>query len=221
MQTQTRGIVNLLSRSIKHANLPCRQYTNSVLLRALVIEKVPVLGESITEGSISQWTKQVGEAVAVDECVVIIETDKVSVDIKSTIDGILSRQIGGDGDVAVGDDLFEIDTEGVASVASSTPAAAPTPAVVAVSSAPAASKPGARVPLIKFLGKRSLIKAAPKVAKTNDSPRQIVMEGNGEDFRSMEGGAWFGRPALSEEEIEAIESGGATEIEVGRNFDRN
>ena len=184
------------------------------------MEKVPVLGESITEGSISSWTKAVGERVEVDECVVIIETDKVSVDIKSTVAGVLSRQIGGDGDVAVGDDLFEIDTEGEASVTAAAPAAPAAPAVAATPAAPApAPSPGGtathgRTPLIKFLGKRSLIKAAPTpVAAVMPFPtRAAVKGGNGVDFRSLEGGAWFGRPQLSEREAAAIESGGASEF---------
>ena len=129
---------------------------------ALFTENVPALGESITEGSVSMWTKQVGEPVAVDECVVVIETDKVSVDIKSSVAGVLTRQIGGDGDVAVGDALFEIDTEGEAfaappaSAPAPAPAAAPAPAPAAAAAAAAASPTGSRVPLIKFThGKRS------------------------------------------------------------------
>eukprot|EP00605_Chrysophyceae_sp_TOSAG23-4_P002578 GSChrysophyteH1.ASY1.ANO1.2848.1 assembled CDS len=128
---------------------------------ALFTENVPALGESITEGSVSMWIKQVGEPVAVDECVVVIETDKVSVDIKSSVAGVLTRQIGGDGDVAVGDALFEIDTEGEAFAAppAPAPAAAPAPASApapAPAAAAAASPTGSRVPLIKFThGKRS------------------------------------------------------------------
>ena len=71
------------------------------------------------------------------------------------------------------------------------------------------------MPSIKFIGKRSLIKSPAKAAASHNAPvstNQVVIEGNGEDFRSMDGGAWFGRPQLTDREMEAIESGGATEI---------
>ena len=190
-------------------------YSSRAALLQMIVEKVPVLGESITEGSVSSWSKQVGERVEVDDVIVIIETDKVSVDIKSTVAGVLTRQIGGDDDVAVGDDLFEIDTEGVALATSSVPAPtapnAPAPAAPVVAAAAAPATHG-RVPLIKFLGKRSLIKAAPTpAAPVMPYPTQAaIKDGGGVDFRTL--GAWFGRPQLSEREMEAIESGGASEF---------
>ena len=45
--------------------------------------KVPVLGESVSEASVGAWLKQPGEAVAVDEAIVTLETDKVAVDVPS------------------------------------------------------------------------------------------------------------------------------------------
>lgn len=79
--------------------------------------------------------------------------------------------------------------------------------------------PKKRVPLIKFLGKRSLLKnavptsaAAPMKTASPINVKKPVKEGNGVDFRTLTGGAWFGRPELSESEIEAIESGGASLI---------
>ena len=87
-------------------------------------EVVPALGESITEGSIQTWTKSVGEMVAVDDVVVIVETDKVTVDIKSTQEGVLTAILATGDEVAVGQPLYELDTEGSASVTSSSTSSA-------------------------------------------------------------------------------------------------
>ena len=57
------------------------------------MEKVPALGESITEGSIASWAKKEGDAVAVDDVIVIVETDKVTVDIKSTFAGVFKKKL--------------------------------------------------------------------------------------------------------------------------------
>ena len=80
--------------------------------------------------------------------------------------------------------------------------------------------PRKRTPLIKFLGKRSLLKntaPTPAAAPMKTGPsivKKPVKDGNGVDFRTLVGGAWFGRPELSESEIEAIESGGASLLEM-------
>ena len=139
-------------------------FHSSSKVLAKVTEVVPALGESITEGSIQTWTKSVGEMVAVDDVVVIVETDKVTVDIKSTQEGVLTAILATGDEVAVGQPLYELDTEGSASVTSSSTSSAAKQEnkVVTAESAsvPApTSKPHGRVPLIKFLGKRSLIKA--------------------------------------------------------------
>lgn len=59
-------------------------------------EIVPALGESITEGSIAKWMKNVGDAVNVEDVVVVVETDKVTVDIKSSFQGVLVEKIATD-----------------------------------------------------------------------------------------------------------------------------
>ena len=53
--------------------------------------RVPVMGESVSEGTISKWLKQVGEAVAIDEPLVEIETDKVAVEVPSPVAGVHHR----------------------------------------------------------------------------------------------------------------------------------
>ena len=57
---------------------------------------VPALGESITEGSIAKWVKSIGDKVNVDDVIAIVETDKVTVDIKSVRSGVLTKQLAND-----------------------------------------------------------------------------------------------------------------------------
>ena len=52
-----------------------RSISQTAYLRARIIEVVPALGESITEGSIASWNKSEGDSVAVDDVIVIVETD--------------------------------------------------------------------------------------------------------------------------------------------------
>ena len=95
--------------------------------------KVPVLGESVTEATIGQWFKKVGDTVAADEPVVELETDKVTIEVPAPSAGVLGEIIAKDGEtVAVGALLGQIN-EGAAGAK---PAAAPAAAKPA--SAPAA-----------------------------------------------------------------------------------
>jgi 2-oxoglutarate dehydrogenase E2 component (dihydrolipoamide succinyltransferase) len=94
---------------------------------------VPVLGESVTEGSIGEWLKQPGDAVAVDEPIVSLETDKVAVDVPSPIAGVLSEHRAAEGDTVEVGAVIAVIEEG---------ASAGTPAPAAKSApAPAASAP--------------------------------------------------------------------------------
>src|SRR4029450_12808500 len=86
--------------------------------------KVPALGESITEGTLAQWLKKPGEAVAVDEPIVSLETDKVSVDVPSPVAGTLSEQLFKEGDtVEVGAVIARIGEAASGAAAPSPPAA--------------------------------------------------------------------------------------------------
>ncbi len=82
--------------SLRRFSVSRRQFHVSKIVQKRIIEVVPPLGESITEGSISKWTKEVGDSVAIDDVIVIVETDKVTVDIKSPHAGILSKQLADD-----------------------------------------------------------------------------------------------------------------------------
>ncbi|KNC75995.1 hypothetical protein SARC_11492 [Sphaeroforma arctica JP610] len=76
----------------------------------------PALADSVTEGEISQWTKDEGDYVETDEVICVLETDKVDIEISSPHAGTLKKHLKGEGDsVEVGQDLFEIDTDGAPS----------------------------------------------------------------------------------------------------------
>jgi 2-oxoglutarate dehydrogenase E2 component (dihydrolipoamide succinyltransferase) len=71
--------------------------------------RVPTLGESVTEATIGRWFKAAGDAVAVDEPLVELETDKVTVEVPAPAAGVLSEIAAKDGDtVAVGAVLGQI-----------------------------------------------------------------------------------------------------------------
>ncbi len=99
--------------------------------------RVPTLGESVTEATIGKWFKKVGEAVAIDEPLVELETDKVTIEVPAPAAGVLSEITAQEGDtVEVNALLGQLSTDGAA-VAAPKVAAQPAAAV----SAPAASGP--------------------------------------------------------------------------------
>jgi 2-oxoglutarate dehydrogenase E2 component (dihydrolipoamide succinyltransferase) len=107
--------------------------------------RVPTLGESVTEATIGKWFKKAGEAVAVDEPLVELETDKVTIEVPAPAAGVLSEIAAKDGEtVAVGAILGQIkEGAGAAPAAKAAPAAAPpaakaTPGPVAAPAAAAA-----------------------------------------------------------------------------------
>lgn len=122
--------------------------------------RVPTLGESVTEATIGRWFKKAGDAVAVDEPLVELETDKVTIEVPAPSAGTLSEIIAADGTtVAVGALLGQI-TEGAAgakpAAAPAKPAAAaPAPAAAASAAAPAAKAPPADTPLAPSVRKLS------------------------------------------------------------------
>src|SRR3954468_24671879 len=88
--------------------------------------RVPTLGESVTEATIAKWFKKPGDAVAVDEPLVELETDKVTIEVPAPAAGVLSDIAVKDGEtVAVGALLGQI-KEGAGAPAAAKPPAAPT-----------------------------------------------------------------------------------------------
>ncbi|UNU41663.1 2-oxoglutarate dehydrogenase complex dihydrolipoyllysine-residue succinyltransferase [Sphingopyxis sp. YF1] len=96
--------------------------------------KVPTLGESVTEATIGEWLKQPGDAVALDEPIASLETDKVAVEVPSPVAGVMGQQV-----VAVGDTVnvgaviatIEAGSGKAAAPAAKAEAAAPAPAATA------------------------------------------------------------------------------------------
>ncbi|MBL4837514.1 MAG: dihydrolipoamide succinyltransferase, partial [Kordiimonadaceae bacterium] len=79
---------------------------------------IPQMGESVSEGTIGTWLKAVGEAVAADEPIVEVETDKVAMEVPSPVAGVLVEQLVAEGDtVEIGVLIARVDTEGAATVA--------------------------------------------------------------------------------------------------------
>src|SRR5512139_2992850 len=115
---------------------------------AIVDVKVPQLSESVAEATLLQWKKKPGEAVAQDEILVEIETDKVVLEVPAPSAGVMAQIVKGDGESCVSDEVIaRIDTEGKAAVSplEVKPVAAAAPAAPAAAPA-AASKAGVAMP---------------------------------------------------------------------------
>ena len=109
---------------------------------SIVEVKVPQLSESVAEATLLQWKKQPGEAVALDEILIEIETDKVVLEVPAPAAGVLAAHVVASGGTVTAEQVIaRIDTEGKASAAPPAPVAAPAAAVVV-----SASKAGIAMP---------------------------------------------------------------------------
>jgi 2-oxoglutarate dehydrogenase E2 component (dihydrolipoamide succinyltransferase) len=119
---------------------------------AIIEVKVPQLSESVAEATLLQWKKKVGDAVAVDEILIDVETDKVVLEVPAPSAGVLVEIIAADGATVMAEQLIaRIDTTATASAAgpisAAAPAAKPAAATVAAPTAPAsASHAGVAMP---------------------------------------------------------------------------
>ncbi|NOW46795.1 2-oxoglutarate dehydrogenase E2 component (dihydrolipoamide succinyltransferase) [Novosphingobium sp. SG751A] len=102
--------------------------------------KVPTLGESVSEATIGQWLKQPGEAVALDEPIASLETDKVAIEVNSPVAGVLSQQLAAVGDTVTVSAIIAVIEEGAAGAAAPKAAA---PVAAAAAPAPVAAAPAA------------------------------------------------------------------------------
>jgi 2-oxoglutarate dehydrogenase E2 component (dihydrolipoamide succinyltransferase) len=123
--------------------------------------RVPTLGESVTEATIGKWFKKAGDAIKVDEPLVELETDKVTIEVPAPSGGVLSEIFAKDGEtVAVGALLGQINagaTSAPSAAKASAPPAAPTAAPVAMKT-PSADAPLA--PSVRKLSTESGIEAS-------------------------------------------------------------
>jgi 2-oxoglutarate dehydrogenase E2 component (dihydrolipoamide succinyltransferase) len=148
--------------------------------------KVPTLGESVTEATIGEWLKKPGDAVALDEPIASLETDKVAVEVPSPVAGVLGQQLAGVGDtVNVG-----------AVIATVEAGAAAAPAAAASSSAAPAPAPAAAAPAPVVASEDSVTTLSPAV-------RRLVLE-HGVDPTKIQGTGKDGR--LTKEDVLAAAS---------------
>jgi 2-oxoglutarate dehydrogenase E2 component (dihydrolipoamide succinyltransferase) len=147
---------------------------------AIVEVKVPQLYESVAEATMLTWKKKAGEAVAVDEILIEIETDKVVLEVPAPAAGVLTEIVQGDGATVIADQLIaKIDTEAVAGAAAAPAAAAPAPAAAAPAPAAAPAAAGGNK------GDVAMPAAAKLLADNNLSVGAVA--GSGKDGRVTKG----------------------------------
>jgi 2-oxoglutarate dehydrogenase E2 component (dihydrolipoamide succinyltransferase) len=147
---------------------------------AIVEVKVPQLSESVAEATLLTWKKKTGEAVAVDEILIEVETDKVVLEVPAPAAGVLGEIVVADGGTVVSDQLIaRIDTAGKAAAA---------PAAAAAPSAPAAAAPAAAAPAAASGGSKAGV-AMPAAAKLMADHQLAAgsVAGTGKDGRVTKG----------------------------------
>jgi len=186
--------------------------------------KVPTMGDSITEGTVVEWAAQIGQLVKEGDVVALVETDKVTIDIKAEVEGVITEQYGSiDENVEVGGDLYQIHTEGREECGGFFEVAAPeigddSPTEVADAST-AERSASTRIPSIQFLGKSGWAKQLTPPPRSREAdiaagippavggPAPVIVD-------SPHLGHMYGRPAFSEREMAALLSGGAEDAPV-------
>jgi 2-oxoglutarate dehydrogenase E2 component (dihydrolipoamide succinyltransferase) len=150
--------------------------------------RVPTLGESVTEATIGRWFKHAGDAVAVDEPLVELETDKVTIEVPAPAAGVLAEIVAKDGETVAPGALLGQIKEGAAAAAKSAPAPA--------AAAPPIAKPAPPPPLPQPAPAAAAAKAAPADAPLAPSVRKLAAEsgisaatvaGSGKDGRVTKG----------------------------------
>ncbi|MFL5500070.1 MAG: 2-oxoglutarate dehydrogenase complex dihydrolipoyllysine-residue succinyltransferase [Gemmatimonadaceae bacterium] len=162
--------------------------------------KVPPLGESIVEATVSRWQKKEGDAVAAGDTLVELETDKITVEVPALKPGVLAKQAKKEGDVVHVDDVLgELDESAV-----------PAASGAAQASAPAAKPPAQNAPSTTVPTQTSTPAASspPSQSETKSSPaaRRIADE-RGIDIAAVSGTGRGG--VVSKPDVLSVPSGGA------------
>jgi 2-oxoglutarate dehydrogenase E2 component (dihydrolipoamide succinyltransferase) len=169
--------------------------------------KVPAVGESITEATIGDWAKKSGEFVKRDEVILLLETDKASVEVVAPNDGVLVTLAKAGETVKIGAVVATIDTEGVATAGMtqvSKNTDAPAKAAPAMASAPASVAPLSQKQIAPEL-QSALSPATRRVVDERGlDPAQI--KGTGKDGRLTKQDA-VAAPASSSSGLGATASG--------------
>jgi 2-oxoglutarate dehydrogenase E2 component (dihydrolipoamide succinyltransferase) len=146
---------------------------------SIIEVKVPQLSESVAEATLLQWKKKAGEAVAIDETLIEVETDKVVLEVPAPAAGVIAEIVKPDGStVLAGELIARLDTDGKAAAVSAKPAAA------ASAPAPAPAPPPARTPVSAAAGV-AMPAAAKMMADLGMSASQVA--GTGKDGRITKG----------------------------------
>mmetsp|Transcript_24884 Transcript_24884/g.30586 ORF Transcript_24884/g.30586 Transcript_24884/m.30586 type:complete len:229 (+) Transcript_24884:157-843(+) len=208
-----------LTASASSKRMSTGTFRPSIPLKEKITINVPTMGDSITEGTIVEWLVTVGQAVKADDVIALVETDKVTIDIKADLDGVIVQCYGEiDETVEVGAKLYEIDTEGTVTVTSksddsdssdSTTSTDAEEVAAAITSATDTYNQ-VRTPSIQFLGKDGWKQ---KLSVQGEVPTPTVpLKPNGSI--TLDGGniaPMYGRLPFSEREMEALLMGGASE----------
>jgi len=170
---------------------------------------LPALGESVTEGTVTRWLKQIGDKVAVDEALLEVSTDKVDTEIPSPVEGVLLEiTVAEDGVAAVGGQLGVIGTLTPASAAPVAPVSAPSAPAPVVSAPVAPSTPAPAA------SSSAEIAAANAGAYATPLVRRLAAE-RGVDLSTVVGTGVGGR--VRKEDVLATNP---TQVPVAQSFDR-
>lgn len=150
---------------------------------AIVEVKVPQLSESVAEATLLQWKKKVGDAVAVDEILIDVETDKVVLEVPAPSAGVIVEILQPDGSTVAADQLIaRIDTE---AVAGATAPVAPVVAAMAAAAAPSAQAAAVAAPAGHAMAGVAMPAAAKLMADNNLAAGSVA--GSGKDGRVTKG----------------------------------
>jgi 2-oxoglutarate dehydrogenase E2 component (dihydrolipoamide succinyltransferase) len=172
--------------------------------------KVPTLGESVTSATVARWMKQEGEAVAADEPLVELETDKVTVEVSAPSAGVLTSISAPEGsEVPVGALLGLLDGAAAAGQAQAVPKAAPKPPPAPAPRPAAMPRAGVNAPAIALgpvarpatppadVAAHAPLPAAQKMIEERHLSAEQIGAGSGKDGRITKGDvlAFLNRPA--------------------------
>ena len=142
--------------------------------------KVPQLGESIVEATVSRWLKKEGDAVAAGDTLVELETDKITVEVPALAAGVLTKRAVKEGDVVAVDQLLGEVEEGA------TPATAAAPAAAVAAPAPAPSAPQPAAATAPAPAPQAPASAAAGSIKASPAAQRVAAE-QGVDLASLSG----------------------------------
>lgn len=146
--------------------------------------KVPTVGESITEATIGSWVKKSGDFVKRNDILLLLETDKASVEVVAENDGVLTTQAAEGAVVKIGSTVAILDTDGKASATAAAPAPAKT-AAPAATAAPAPAQPS--------ISAQTLSPAVNRIV-TEKGLDPATVNGTGKDGRLTKGDVLAAQP---------------------------